>query len=529
MIGTLAAKKPVSQAEAIRRATEKSVRARNLYTEQTVAELTAMLTDAEGEVRRAILRYKSLGSLPDNKLAALEGLKKLQADIREATSRLHRDQTLLFRKTAKASFRQGIYRGIDEFAAAQLPFYRDLTPEGIDKLATRVFTIVDTDALDFMTNYNLVLAGDVHRELADGIKRTVMNGIATGKGVEDIVRDLGRVMKDPESFRHAGSKVFSKAQYRMEVIARTEVLRAHNQGRIKFHNQVGVQKLEWMTMEDERVCPICGPLDGKVFDTGRFPRQPAHPNCRCTSVVAWPLVICGGELGTKAAAEPDACILPPQAIEKQAMAKSKEDAKLKAAFESGQIADLNTLTVKQLQTLAKQNGVSIARTKADFIKLLDQVEPGFDHSDLTGAALKAKLKEHKIGLLRTKDDLVKLLAKKQRVLKRAQQLSKRLKKGDGLQLLTMNELKEMARSKGVSIYMIRQDVIDLLDKLEPGVDHSGLKGKSLIEAKNSYHIGAFKNKQLLIKAIEKAAREEAAEKVKREALKVLEAAQKAKQ
>ncbi|RLD40659.1 MAG: phage head morphogenesis protein, partial [Bacteroidetes bacterium] len=534
MIGTLAAKKPVSQAEAIRRATEKSVRARNLYTEQTVAELTAMLTDAEGEVRRAILKYKSLGSLPDNKLAALEGLKKLQADIREATSRLHRDQTLLFRKTAKASFRQGVYRGIDEFAAAQLPFYRDLTPEGIDKLATRVFTIVDTDALDFMTNYNLVLAGDVHRELADGIKRTVMNGIATGKGVEDIVRDLGRVVKDPESFRHAGSKVFSKAQYRMEVIARTEVLRAHNQGRIKFHNQVGVQKLEWMTMEDERVCPICGPLDGKVFDTGRFPRQPAHPNCRCTSVVAWPLVICGGELGTKAAAEPDACILPPQAIEKQAMAKSKEDAKLKAAFESGQIADLNTLTVKQLQTLAKQNGVSIARTKADFIKLLDQVEPGFDHSDLTGAALKAKLKEHKIGLLRTKDDLIKLLAEKQTALKQAQQLAEQLKKvpaAGGLQDLTVVELKEMAKTKGVSLNMTKQDVIDLLDELEPGVDHSGLKGKSLLAAKKKHHIGPLKNKQQLIEALQKAAGEELAEMAKQEAVEAAkkEALKKAKE
>jgi len=88
--------------------------------------------------------------------------------------------------------------------------------------------LVDTDALDFMTNYNLVLAGDVNRELADGIKRVVMGGIATGKGVEDIVRDLGRVVKDPESFRYAGSKMFTKAQYRMEVIARTEVLRAHN-------------------------------------------------------------------------------------------------------------------------------------------------------------------------------------------------------------------------------------------------------------------------------------------------------------
>ena len=37
MIGALAAKRPLSQAEAIRLATEKSVRARNLYTEQTVA------------------------------------------------------------------------------------------------------------------------------------------------------------------------------------------------------------------------------------------------------------------------------------------------------------------------------------------------------------------------------------------------------------------------------------------------------------------------------------------------------------
>ena len=481
MIGALAARKPLSQAEAIRRATERSVRARNLYTEQVVAELTRALAEAEEQVRRAILHYKSLGSLPDNKLAALEGLRKLDAELREIMRTLRREQTLTFRRTAREAFRLGIRRGINELALARMPFYRDLTPEGIDKLATRVFTLVDTDALDFMANYNLVLAGDVHRELADGIKRAVFSGIATGKGVEDIVRDLGRVVKDPESFRHAGSRVFSKAQYRMEVIARTEVLRAHNQGRIKFHRRVGVRKLEWMTMEDERVCPVCGPLDGKVFDTDRFPPQPAHPNCRCTSVVAWLLVICGGELGAKAAAEPAACILPPHAIEEQAKAKAEENAKLKAAFESGQIADLNTLTVKQLQTLAKQNGVSIARTKAEFIKLLDQVEPGVDHSTLSGAALKAKLKQHKIGLLRSKDELVKLLAEKQASLKQAQQLAEQLKKvpaPGGLQDLTVAELKEMAKAKGISLKQTRQDVIELLDELEPGLDHSGLKGKA---------------------------------------------------
>ncbi len=200
MLSALAAATPLTQAEAIRQATARSVRHRNRYAEQTVAELTGMLAQAEDQVRGAILRYKSLGSLPDNQLAALEGLKKLQANVREAMTRLRRDQTLRFRQATRTSFRQGIAGGIEDFAATELPFYRDLTPEGIDKLATRAFTLIDTDALDFMSQYNLVLAGDVHRELSDGIRRTVMSGIATGKGVEDIVRDLGHVVKDPESF-----------------------------------------------------------------------------------------------------------------------------------------------------------------------------------------------------------------------------------------------------------------------------------------------------------------------------------------
>ena len=521
MISTLAAPTSPTQKEAIRQAVIRSVKARNLYTEQVVAQLSQSLADAEDGVKKSILHYKTLGSLPDSKVAALEGLRKLEAEIAEITRVLEREQTLRFRKTTKESFKQGIYHGIEDLAFAQMPFYKDLTPDGIDKLSTRVFTLVDTDALDFMANYNVILAGDVNRELADGIKRVVMSGIATGKGVEGIVRDLGHVVKDPESFRHAGTKVFSKAQYRMEMIARTEILRAHNQGRIKFHREVGVQKLEWMTMEDERVCPVCGPLDGQVFPTDRFPQQPSHPCCRCSSTIAWPLVICGAELESSAADEPAACILPPHAIEEAAKAKALQAAKLKAAFEGGEIADLNGLTVNDLQTLCKENGISIARTKADFIKLLDDAEPGVDHSSLSGEALKAKLKEHKIGLLRTKDDLVKLLAQKQAALKQAQEIAEQLKKvpsAGGLHDLTVVELKEMAKSKGVSLNMTKQDVIELLDELEPGVDHSGLQGESLIAAKKKHHIGPLKNKDQLIKALEKKAGEDLAEVAKKEAI-----------
>jgi len=338
---------PSDLKQRIQAATLNSLTARNRYNDQVTAQLTQALKQAEDEVARAILQYRSLGSLPDNKLAALKGLEKLQLELDDTMKRLKREQTLVFRKTTKDSFKLGIQQGIGELADAALPFYADLKPEGIDKLATKVFTIVDTNALDFMAQYNLTLAGDVHRELADGIKRTILNGIATGKGADDIVRDMGKVIVDKDSFRQAGSRVFSKAQYRMEMIARTEVLRAHNMGRLKFHERVGIQKLEWLAMEDERMCPVCGGLDGKTFPIDKFPQQPAHPHCRCTNIVAWPMTVCGSEMAAQAdaqASQGDACILPPHVLEGMADAQAKENAKLKSAFETSAIADLGSLS-----------------------------------------------------------------------------------------------------------------------------------------------------------------------------------------
>ncbi|NLN75015.1 MAG: minor capsid protein [Armatimonadetes bacterium] len=509
------------QAKAIREAADKSLMTRDLYAEQVAHQLSQSLKSAQEQVHRAFMNYKSLGSLPDNKLAALEGFEKLDAEIRETMRTLRKDHTLMFRNASRTSFRSGVYRGIEELAVARMPFYCDLRPDGIDKLTTSVFTLIDTDALDFMANYNLVLVGDIHRELSDGIKRTILSGIATGKGADDIARDLGKVIEDKESFRNAGSKVFSKAQYRMEMIARTEVLRAHNQGRIKFHREVGVQKLEWLAMEEERMCPVCGGLDGKVFDTDHFPSQPAHPNCRCTSVVAWPLVICGGELGASAAPGQNACILPPQAIQFQAQQKAEEEKKLKSAFESGDIADLGTLTVKQLQTLAKQNGVAVARTKSDFIKLLDQAEPGIHHGDLSGTALQVKIKQYNIAALRSKDELAKLLAEKQAVIKQAKELEEAAKSPapqTDLSNLTMVQLKDMAKQHGVSLNLTKSEVIDMLDGLEPGMDHSGLAGKALIAAKQKHSIPPLKNKEQLVKALEKLAGQQMAEQAKKQAL-----------
>lgn len=58
--------------------------------------------------------------------------------------------------------------------------------------------------------------------------------------------------------------------------------------------------------------------------------------------------------------------------------------------------------------------------------------------------------------------------------------------------------------------MTKQDVIDLLDELKPGVDHKALRGATLIDAKKKHLSGPLKNKQQLVKALKKAAGEELA-------------------
>lgn len=268
----------------IRTATIKALIARDRYADKVAASLTRLLNKVEEDVAKAILKYRTLGSLPENELAALKGLEKIKEEISQIGKTLAKEQTVIFRQATSESFKLGISGGIREFVQSALPFYKDLNSAGIDKLATRVFSLIDTSGLDFMLEYNLTLAGDVQRELTDSIQRTLLSGIISGKGTYEIVRDLGKVVLDKDSFRQAGTRTFSKAQYRMEMIARTEIIRAHNMGRLKFHQQVGIKKLEWLAMGDERMCPICKKLNGKIFSVNKFPPQPAHPHCRCTNI-----------------------------------------------------------------------------------------------------------------------------------------------------------------------------------------------------------------------------------------------------
>ena len=214
-----------------------------------------------------------------------EQLRGIQKGIDEIISDLKINQTVVIKSAVRESFQNGITGGIGEFSELKFPHYENLSHEDRIKLAGQVMGLTDRSALDFLVNYDLQLLGNVTRGLADNIKQQISVGIVTGDSIAKIGEKIGGVISDPNEFRLAGKTVFKTAQSRVEVITRTETLRAYGQGRNKFYNQIGVKRIVWVTAGDERTCPQCGPLDGKEFPIDEIPPFP-HPQCRCTTFAA---------------------------------------------------------------------------------------------------------------------------------------------------------------------------------------------------------------------------------------------------
>lgn len=49
---------------------------------------------------------------------------------------------------------------------------------------------------------------------------------------------------------------------------------------LKAYRDAGVKYVMWVTEKDERVCPVCRPLDGRVYPIEKAPEK-QHWHCRC--------------------------------------------------------------------------------------------------------------------------------------------------------------------------------------------------------------------------------------------------------
>lgn len=108
---------------------------------------------------------------------------------------------------------------------------------------------------------------------------------------EDIRRLIGLAAEEGWSNEMLADEILARAAsispVRAAMIAATETATAYSRGSLLAYADAGVDESEWLTAEDEKVCPICAPLDGKRAALGaefapgiRWPA--AHPNCRCS-------------------------------------------------------------------------------------------------------------------------------------------------------------------------------------------------------------------------------------------------------
>lgn len=74
------------------------------------------------------------------------------------------------------------------------------------------------------------------------------------------------------ALRRAMSLWMNQAEQYMVLLEDTAVLEAFK--------KMGIKRVRWFTQDDERRCPECRALHGKIFTIDRIPPKP-HRNCRC--------------------------------------------------------------------------------------------------------------------------------------------------------------------------------------------------------------------------------------------------------
>lgn len=126
---------------------------------------------------------------------------------------------------------------------------------------------VDQSVISVLKLRGIASITGIADETEKKIRQVISDAVIRGKSMNDIAGELTEQI----------GITFNRAK----TIARTEVMYAFNTVAQEEYKHYDVKKVEWLTASDERTCPICKPLNGKIFDIDKAPDIPAHPNCRC--------------------------------------------------------------------------------------------------------------------------------------------------------------------------------------------------------------------------------------------------------
>ncbi len=125
-------------------------------------------------------------------------------------------------------------------------------------------------------------------EMSLQLSNVLSQGIMDGRNPRDLARLLNKTISGIGGTLELTDTLgrFIPAERRAQMLARTEIIRAHHLANVQEMRSWGIEgvsvQAEFRTATDDRVCEECAALHGQRFTLDQIEGMiPVHPNCRC--------------------------------------------------------------------------------------------------------------------------------------------------------------------------------------------------------------------------------------------------------
>lgn len=151
--------------------------------------------------------------------------------------------------------------------ADDLMLERDMDIDDDDDVEEVVTRVIHADELQRIYIRNYSGLEDISRDMDQSISRILSEGIRDGKGPKEVGNEIGREIEDIQKKRG-------------RTLARTEMLKTHNDSALNRYREFGVSQVEILNVNP---CPeICAPIvRNDPYPINDIPKggPPFHPNC----------------------------------------------------------------------------------------------------------------------------------------------------------------------------------------------------------------------------------------------------------
>jgi len=125
---------------------------------------------------------------------------------------------------------------------------------------------LDSFALDWIKLRSLTLAKSINKTTLEALRNELALGFTAGESTQQLTKRIEGYFTD-------------KAKVRAEMVSRTEIIAASNEGALHRYELEGVGKSEFYPSPD--ACNECLPLAGEYPTKEMHGMIPVHSNCRC--------------------------------------------------------------------------------------------------------------------------------------------------------------------------------------------------------------------------------------------------------